>query len=100
MMRNPVRRPLALALLLAAAALVGVVRPAGACTCAPFDTRAALTAADAAFVGSFVSRTDPPAPLEGAPAGAGDAVYRFTVDQAVKGALGSEVEVRSAPSES
>jgi hypothetical protein len=99
-MRNPVRRPpLALALLLAAAALVGVARPAGACTCAPFDTRAALTAADAAFVGTFVSRTDPPTPLDGAPAGGGDAVYRFRVDQAVKGALGSEVEVHSAPNE-
>ncbi|MGH8974463.1 MAG: hypothetical protein ACRD0C_14840 [Acidimicrobiia bacterium] len=99
-MRNPVRRPpLALALLLAAAALVGVARPAGACTCAPFDTRSALTAADAAFVGTFVSRTDPPSPLDGAPAGAGDAVYRFRVDQAVKGALGPEVEVHSASNE-
>ncbi len=96
-MRNPVRRPLALALLLAAAALVGVARPAGACTCAPFDTRSALSAADAALVGTFVSRADPPVPVDGTPAG--ETVYTFRVDTVVKGALGSEVEVRSASSE-
>ncbi len=100
MMRNQVRRPpLALVLLLAAAALVGVARPAGACTCSRFDTRAALATSDAAFVGTYLSRTDPPPPLDGAPYGGGEAVYRFRVDQAIKGALGSEVEVRSAPSE-
>jgi hypothetical protein len=93
MMRNPVRRPpLALALLLAAAALVGVARPAGACTCAPFDTRAALAASDAAFVGTFESRTDPLL-------GESETIYRFRVDQAVKGPLGGEVEVRSPGSE-
>ncbi|MDQ3944143.1 MAG: hypothetical protein M3357_03110 [Actinomycetota bacterium] len=98
-MRNPVRRPsLALAFLLAAAALVGVARPAGACTCAPFDTRAELAASDAAFVGRFMSRTDPPAALGGTPA-EGDTIYRFRVDHAVKGSLGSEVEVRSPGSE-
>lgn len=92
-MWKPVRRPsLALALLLAAASLVGVARPAGACTCAAFDTRAALTAASAAFVGTFESRTDPLL-------GAGDTVYRFRVDQAVKGDLGDEVEVRAPGSE-
>jgi hypothetical protein len=100
MMRNPVRRPsLALALLLAAAALVGVARPAGACTCAPFDTRAGLAASDAAFVGTFVSRADPPPILGGTPAGGDETIYRFRVDQAVKGDLGSEVEVRSPGSE-
>jgi hypothetical protein len=100
MMRNPVRRPsLALALLLAAATLVGVARPAGACTCAPFDTRAVLAASDAAFVGTLLSRADPPPALDGTPAAGGDTIYRFRVDQAVKGPLDGEVEVRAPGSE-
>ena len=100
MMRIPVRRPsIALALLLAAVSLVVVARPASACTCAPFDTRAALSGSDAALVGTLVSRTSPPPPAEGEPADGGDAVYRFRVDLPVKGTLGAEVEVRSPDSE-
>jgi hypothetical protein len=95
-MRNSARRPsLALVLFLAAVSLVAVARPAGACTCAPFDTRAALAGSDAAFVGTFVSRTDPPLAL----GGEGETVYRFRVDQAVKGTLGNEVDVLAPGSE-
>ena len=99
-MRIPVRRPsIALALLLAAISLVAVARPTGACTCAPFDTRAALADSDAALIGTLISRTDPPPPLEGATEAEGDAIYRFRVDQAVKGELGDEVEVHAPGSE-
>ena len=78
---------------------MGVARPASACTCAPFDTRAALASSDAAFVGTLLSRTDPPPALPGAPAATTESIYRFRVDQAVKGDLGAEVEVRSPTSE-
>ncbi len=43
-------------------------------------------------MGTFESRTDPLL-------GAGDTIYRFKVDQAVKGDLGDEVEVRAPGSE-
>ena len=94
------RRPsLALAFLLAAAALVGVARPAGACTCQTFDTRQALATSDAAFVGVLLSRIDPVPAVEGAPA-ATDTIYRFRVDQVVKGDLAGEVDVHSEGSAS
>ncbi|MGH9040745.1 MAG: hypothetical protein ACRDZ3_11005 [Acidimicrobiia bacterium] len=94
------RRPsLALAFLLTAAALVGVVRPAGACTCQTFDTRQALATSDAAFVGALVSRIDPVPAVEGAQA-APDTIYRFRVDEVVKGDLGPEVDVHSEGSAS
>ncbi|MGH9035047.1 MAG: hypothetical protein ACRD0O_04730, partial [Acidimicrobiia bacterium] len=70
-----------------------MARPAGACTCAPFDTRAALAGSAAAFVGTIQSRVDPLL-------GESDSIYRFRVDQAVKGNLGEEVEVRSPGNES
>lgn len=88
------RRLLVVALV--AYSLLLVAPRAGACTCTSFDTRQALSEAPAAFIGTIVNRQDPPAPIEGQPAPTGsDSIYRFTVDQAVKGPLGEEVEVHS-----
>jgi hypothetical protein len=58
------------------------------CPNTPVDER--LEAADVAFVGTIVSQRPAREP-------AGQRVYRFSVEQRVKGTLGSAVEVRSEP---
>lgn len=61
------------------------VRPAGACTCAAGDPRTVLAGSPAAFVGRAVG-----------PVAGGGTVWRFTVESAVKGDLGPEIDVASA----
>jgi hypothetical protein len=60
---------------------------AGALTCPEIPFKERLAGADVAFVGRLVSER---------PARNGQRDYRFTVDQAVKGPIGREVEVRAA----
>jgi hypothetical protein len=76
-------------LTLAAVVAVGILCPAGAaafdCPNVPVGER--LESADVAFVGRIVS--DRPASRSG------QRIYRFSVEQPVKGPLGTEVEVRS-----
>jgi hypothetical protein len=71
----------------AAVALLCVVfaGDASALTCPELPAQERLAAADVAFVGRIVAER---------PAGA-RRVYRFEVDQRVKGAVGEEVEVRA-----
>lgn len=84
-------------LFLVALILVGstlTIRPAAACTCGPFDARKTLSEAPAAFVGTLIARD----PLT-SPDGSGREVFRFQVDQVVKGELGPIVAVQSEGSE-
>lgn len=74
-------------LAIGAVLLVATAVPAAACSCATGDPRTRLKKADAAIVGTLVSK---------APDGQYDAVYTFTVDEAVKGEFGDTVEVESA----
>ena len=77
-----------------AATLAVPARPAAACSCATFDTRRALADHPAAFVGTVISRDPPPAPAGEQPS-ADEVTFRFRVENAVKGDLGGEVDVRS-----
>ena len=70
-----------------AAILVMTSTPAGACSCAVGDARERLEAADAAIIGTALSR---------APSGDRTVVYIFNVDEAVKGSFGQTVEVETA----
>jgi hypothetical protein len=63
------------------------VGEAEALTCPEIPFKQRLAGADVAFVGRLVAER---------PAGGGRRAYRFTVDQAVKGPIGREVEVRAA----
>jgi len=74
-----------LAVVLAAVAVT--VEPARACSCIPPDPWTFLKQADGAFVGRLVSRRD---------ADQGQAVLVFSVDRAVKGKIGDQVEVETA----
>ena len=60
---------------------------AHACSCAIGDPRDALHRADAAFVGTMVGRTEVDDQT---------AIFHFDVETAVKGELGTEVDVRTA----
>lgn len=68
-------------------ALVATGTPAKACSCAPGDAREQLERADAAIVGTALSRT---------PTDTSSVVYTFRVDEAVKGEFGETVQVSSA----
>jgi hypothetical protein len=82
---GPVRGliPTAVALVLTALAFAGDAR-ALSCPEIPPDQR--IAGADIAFVGRVVSER---------PAGGEERVYRFDVDQVVKGPLGAEVEIHA-----
>jgi len=82
---DPVRglTPTAVALLLTALVFVGDAR-ALSCPEIPPDQR--IAGADVAFVGRVVSER---------PAGGDERVYRFDVDQVVKGPLGAQVEIHA-----
>lgn len=76
------------------AALAVPVSTAGACSCVGGDPRAALSRADAAFVGTVISRREVPG------AGWPRAVeYVFAVETSYKGALGDTVAVRTSDNE-
>ena len=61
--------------------------PASACSCAQGDPWTQLKSADAAIIGTLLSKT---------PSGDWDADYRFRVDEAVKGSFGETVTISSA----
>ncbi|MEO8423334.1 MAG: hypothetical protein ABI595_05410 [Actinomycetota bacterium] len=67
--------------------VVAAAQAAHACSCAPGDPRDALHGADGAFVGTLVERTEVDDQTS---------IFTFEVETAVKGALGVEVDVRSA----
>ena len=69
-----------------AATLAGGVESGQACSCALPDPRAALAQADGAFVGTLVSRRE----------GDQTTVLTFSVEKALKGAIGRTVEVSTA----
>jgi hypothetical protein len=74
---------------LAAVALLalGFAGDAAALTCPQIPPDARIAGADVAFVGRIVAER---------PAAGGQRIYRFAVDQGVKGPLGAEVEVHAA----
>lgn len=74
-------------LVLMVTALVATATPAKACSCAQGDAREQLEAADAAIVGTALSRT---------PSGEYSVTYTFRVDEAVKGEFGETVQVGTA----
>lgn len=74
-------------MLVVAVALIATASPASACSCAPGDARESLRRADAAIIGTLLSQT---------PYGQGSAIYKFTVDEAVKGEFGQTADVESA----
>ncbi len=78
---------IALLFSLLAATLV-VAGEAFACSCAVSDPRDTLESSDGAFIGTILDRRDEPETYE--------AVLTLSVEQAVKGELGSTVEVRTA----
>ena len=59
-----------------------------ACSCAPSDPRDTLESSDGAFIGTILDRREEPDAYE--------AVLTLSVERAVKGELGSTVEVRTA----
>jgi hypothetical protein len=72
----------------AAAAALALAGDAGALTCPQLPAEQRLAGADVAFVGRIVAERR---------AAGGRRVYRFAVDQRVKGPIGSEVEVQAVP---
>lgn len=91
-----VRLDLAL-IILAAAFVVLLPRPAIGCSCAMPDLDRLAAESPAAFVGTLVSKV--PDPQEGPfRSTANPATYTFEVEQWVKGDLGEMVEVRSPES--
>lgn len=80
-------RALLLSLAVGLAVVVVTVEPARACSCAPPEPWSFLRQADGAFVGRLVSRRE---------ADEGRAVLRFSVERAVKGKIGTTVEVETA----
>lgn len=81
---NRLRRALVGALVVL---LVALGSPASACSCARGDIRDQYNNADAAFIGTYVSRRD------------GEESWydylTFRVDESLKGELGETVEIRS-----
>ena len=73
-------------LVLGAASLAAGVEAGRACSCALPDARAALAQADGAFVGRLERRRE----------ASGRAVLTFSVERALKGSIGSRIEVRTA----
>jgi hypothetical protein len=79
------RRSLAVCLLALAVAPAAVAGKRPVCANVPLEDK--LAQAPVAFVGKLQSTRE----------GAGGTYWRFAVDQRVKGALGSEVEIRAKP---
>lgn len=71
----------------AVAVLITTATPASACSCASGDARDALARADAAIIGTVLSRT---------PSGEQGASFTFRIDEEVKGDFGETVNVSSA----
>lgn len=88
-MPRHIRHSLTASTLLAAAVLALGVDPAQACSCARGDPRSQLARADGAFVGTF---------LDSRALSAGESIYRFRVQDAVKGRFGEIVEIQSSSS--
>ncbi len=63
--------------------LVATVTPAKACSCPTGDDRDALARADAAIIGTLISRSD----------SGGYATFRFTIDEEIKGDFAETVRV-------
>jgi hypothetical protein len=86
-------------LVLLVATLVAVrPDPAAACSCSSFDAAQALAETEGAFIGRLTLRQEvPPAPREDAPDGIrhNPFVYRFRVDEILKGTFPNEVDIRS-----
>ena len=80
------RALLACVFVLLAATLAGGVESGQACSCALPDPRAALVQADGAFVGTLVRRRE----------GDQTVVLTFSVEKALKGAIGRTVDVSTA----
>lgn len=79
----------------AAAAFCLGVESAQACSCVRPDVPVLLAQADAAFVGTLVSRRPVSPPGPGPISSADPDIFTFRVDESVKGGLSGEVEVRS-----
>jgi hypothetical protein len=82
----------------AAAALCLGVESVQACSCVRPNVQGLLAQADAAFVGTLVSRRPAFPPGPGPVSSADPDIFTFRVDQTIKGELGREVEVWSARS--
>jgi hypothetical protein len=82
----------------AAAAFCLAVESAQACSCVRPDVPVLLAQADAAFVGTLVSRRPVSPPGPGPTLSTDPDIFTFRVDESVKGGLSGEVEVRSARS--
>ena len=80
-------------LVLLVAVAAATTNEAAACSCAPGDPRRMLAQSDAAFVGRLVERSSGPVSSSADPA-----IYRFKVEQTVKGQLGEHVDVVAAAS--
>ena len=90
--RRAVRRPVLVALVVAALHVTGM-SPAGACSCAPIGDEGAFADADAVFVGSSVSRTVEHGEVRST---ADPAVHRFEVSAVYKGEVRRDQEVVTA----
>jgi hypothetical protein len=91
-------RRLIILLLLAATLIFVPPDPARACSCFPFDATETLAESEGAFIGRLLLRQEsPPSPGEVAPDGIRENafLYRFRVDETVKGSFPSEVDIRS-----
>lgn len=84
--------------LIAAAAGAVAIEPARACSCDVGDTRRALRDAEAAFVGTLLSKGEAKPDENGAYSSSEQVPYRFRIDEAVKGQFASEEDVWSAVS--
>lgn len=87
MAREWAKAVLAAAVVLGTTALVAVTGgPAAACTCGDLSQDELRAAADAVFVGTVIARQDLPNPSA---AGPGYADWTFSVEQVIKGPVGS-----------
>jgi hypothetical protein len=78
---------IAIALIASSLLITVTARRASACSCAVGDTRDNVAAAEAAFVGNLVQRTDEPD---------GQVTFTFSVEQDLKDNLDDEVHVLSS----
>lgn len=78
--------------------LVLVPRPAAACSCLARTDGEQLAQADAAFVGTVLSRREPTTSTSAPTVLSGSIVYTFAVEEVVKGAVDTgSLEVRTGP---
>src|SRR5439155_24609919 len=93
--RGPMRR-LMILILAAGVLLVVAEQSAQGCSCASSDARNDLARAYGAFIGRLISSDKPTPDPDGMYLSGQEVTYHFRVDRALKGRLGSTVEVRSA----